>query len=333
MTVQIPKQKPSKEIELLLSELDFGKVQTKVNAIFEQGRKEGFSDVEIGGWIRSRMKGVYSDRTIRNVLPDTAKYQEKVRSAEKTSANERPLLEIPTARVEPTNKSLPSPEVRTVEGIENDGDIVTDAQPLQQDSKATANQTTEFTAEPGELSQTQPRSHLQQQPEPSTSTDAHPMIAKPTAVISKEWEIWDIETEGREIKRLEKYDKGSLIIIIKKLHTERKNLAEELWQKEVTSVKEDLTLLKELETENAKLKQNILELDKLQDESTKLNTDIQKALKTENQELENENADLKKQVEAVKPFVELFSGLNPEEMESWLQFMKNALEREKELRK
>jgi hypothetical protein len=68
LTQQIQKQK-SKKLEKLIANLvpDFGKLETKVNAIFEQGRKESFGDKEIGDMIRSKMKEYHSDRAIRRV--------------------------------------------------------------------------------------------------------------------------------------------------------------------------------------------------------------------------------------------------------------------------
>jgi hypothetical protein len=200
---------------MLLAELDFGKVQTKVDAIFKQGRKEGFSDIEIGGWIRSRMNGVYSDRTIRNVLPDTAKHQEKVRSAEKTSANERPPLEIPTAKVEPTNKSLPSLEVRTVEGIENDGDIMTDHRPpQQQESIASANPSTEV--KPRELSQSQPEPQIIQQPNKTLREQPkHTEVQGYHTIAPREYRV----------EELDQYDKLTLIEVVKYLHKELTKIA------------------------------------------------------------------------------------------------------------
>jgi len=51
-------------------ELDFGKLQSKVYHVFEIGRKEGMTDMEIGNYIRDRMKVHYSDWTIRDVLKE-----------------------------------------------------------------------------------------------------------------------------------------------------------------------------------------------------------------------------------------------------------------------
>jgi hypothetical protein len=68
----------SKKLEELLSNLhlDFGKLQTKVDAIFEQGRKENFTDKDIGKLIRKEMKVAgYSAGTITRVFD---KYPEAI---------------------------------------------------------------------------------------------------------------------------------------------------------------------------------------------------------------------------------------------------------------
>ena len=90
---------------------DFGKLETKKDAIFEQGRKEGFNDMEIGDMIRSKMQEHYSDRTIRRILPDTAKHtkhasEHKTQPA-KMSGSEREPLEVPADKV----KIEPAPTI------------------------------------------------------------------------------------------------------------------------------------------------------------------------------------------------------------------------------
>lgn len=69
------KKKRSKKIDLLLKEvaIEFEKVKPKIDAVFVQGRLEGFGDKEIGQWIREAMKGKHSERNIQRVLPETAK--------------------------------------------------------------------------------------------------------------------------------------------------------------------------------------------------------------------------------------------------------------------
>lgn len=69
------KKKRSKKVDLLLKEvaMEFEKVKPKIDAVFVQGRLEGFGDKEIGQWIREAMKGKYTDRQIRNVIPESAK--------------------------------------------------------------------------------------------------------------------------------------------------------------------------------------------------------------------------------------------------------------------
>lgn len=86
MTEQIAREKkqsnrpvkvtsPSKKLLKLLDSLipDFKKLQVKVDVIFKQARAEGFPDEETGAMIRMRMDDNYSERTIRRVLPGTAK--------------------------------------------------------------------------------------------------------------------------------------------------------------------------------------------------------------------------------------------------------------------
>ena len=117
MTAQILKQK-SKKLEQLLIDFgpDFGKLETKKDAVFEQGRKEGFNDMEIGDMIRSAMKDHYSDRTIRRILPDTAKHTEHVSKHKtqpaKMSGPESQPLKMPADKgeIQPTNERSPVEE-------------------------------------------------------------------------------------------------------------------------------------------------------------------------------------------------------------------------------
>ncbi|MPZ06622.1 MAG: hypothetical protein GEU26_09440 [Nitrososphaeraceae archaeon] len=105
MTVQIQKQKPSKKLEQLLADLapDFGKLKPKIDAVFEQGRKEGLTDMEIGSMIRTELRKHYSERTIQRILPETAKHTEHTsrRKAEpdKMSGSERKPIEVPADKV------------------------------------------------------------------------------------------------------------------------------------------------------------------------------------------------------------------------------------------
>ena len=93
-SLQIQKKKKKQisiELQNALNELlvDFEKLQPKVDRVFEIGKLEGLDDKEIGSMVRNKMKEHYSERTIRKVLPDTAKHSEKVRKfAAKSSANE-----------------------------------------------------------------------------------------------------------------------------------------------------------------------------------------------------------------------------------------------------
>lgn len=80
---------PSKTLTDLLDNLapDFEKLQSKIDRIFQVGRQEGLKDMDIGNLVRERMEQHYSQATIRNVLPESAKHTEKIREfALKTSA-------------------------------------------------------------------------------------------------------------------------------------------------------------------------------------------------------------------------------------------------------
>ena len=72
ITTVLKKKKPGKSFfkALYELELDFGKLQSKVYHVFEIGRKEGMTDMEIGNYVRDRMKVHYSDWTIRDVLKE-----------------------------------------------------------------------------------------------------------------------------------------------------------------------------------------------------------------------------------------------------------------------
>jgi hypothetical protein len=165
-TIQIQKKKRSKTLDDLLENLnpDFDKLQPKVDAVFEQGRKEGFCDMEIGDFVRSNMKVNYSLRTIQRVLPDTAKHIEhtgnhktsdepdKMSGSEREkepielpgnhktsdepdkmsgSEREKEPIELPGDKVK-VSKRLPNVEERTVEGIDNDFYITPPPSPAAQ---------------------------------------------------------------------------------------------------------------------------------------------------------------------------------------------------------
>lgn len=72
------KSKPiaSKKLEQLVDicAQGFKKIEDAVNDTFVQGRKEGFTDQQIGGMIRNRMLAVgFNIRTVQRVLPKSAK--------------------------------------------------------------------------------------------------------------------------------------------------------------------------------------------------------------------------------------------------------------------
>jgi hypothetical protein len=117
------KNKRSKILDHLLDALvpDWGKLQTNVNAVFEQGRKEGFDDMEIGDFIRSKMKDHYSKSTIQRVLPKSAKHLEFTNEAVKMNASEREPIEVPADKV-----SISSPTEEHDFNTENMGVAIVD---------------------------------------------------------------------------------------------------------------------------------------------------------------------------------------------------------------
>lgn len=69
-------RKPSKTLEKLIDNCvsDFSKLNKSVNRVLEQGRKEGFTDLETGKLIRQKLiVAGFSDRTARRYLPSSAK--------------------------------------------------------------------------------------------------------------------------------------------------------------------------------------------------------------------------------------------------------------------
>jgi hypothetical protein len=75
------KRQPSQKLEKLIIRFvgDIKKLGATIIEILEQGRKEGFTDLEIGDMMREKARGHVSDRHIRYLLPPEAKHTEKVR--------------------------------------------------------------------------------------------------------------------------------------------------------------------------------------------------------------------------------------------------------------
>jgi excinuclease UvrABC ATPase subunit len=73
--VDVKVKRPSKALNEALEALalDFDKLQSKVDKVFEIGRAEGYPDKEIGSMIREKMRDQYHRNTITNVF---AKYPE-----------------------------------------------------------------------------------------------------------------------------------------------------------------------------------------------------------------------------------------------------------------
>ncbi|MGC1132843.1 MAG: hypothetical protein WA941_08470 [Nitrososphaeraceae archaeon] len=183
MTTQLQKQR-SKTLDQLLDALspDFDKLQPKVDAVLEQGKKEGFSDMEIGALIRSKMQEHYSDRTIRRVLPDIAKHTKHASKhktqPDKMSGSERePInLDDKDVKVEPVAGTQEEPV--TAESIRKMAENILDLSPTN----------------------TQPNNKTIEQPGPKEVQGRH-----------------NIAPEEYKIEELEQYDKPSLIEIVKLL--------------------------------------------------------------------------------------------------------------------
>jgi len=99
---------PSKKLEALLNSLkvNFKKLKKRVNEIFELARREGFPDEITGIMIRQKMEGEYTQRTITNVLPSTAKDMTKSHAGKKPSFSRSEENISP----EPLNKSATNQE-------------------------------------------------------------------------------------------------------------------------------------------------------------------------------------------------------------------------------
>jgi hypothetical protein len=209
LTVQIQKQKCSKELEKLIADLapDLGKLQPKVTKIFAEGRKDGLTDHEIGFMVRTELKKHYSDRTIQRVLPETAKYQEYAskhkNKPDKLSGSEPKPIEIP-----PTKVSV-EPIIKTEEH-----------RPQQIDSQQPLRKSTV------ELSQPQPQPQL----EPG-----------PKKVKGR----WNIAPKEYELEHLQEYDKELLIDIVKYL--DKRPMGEDaLYNKIHTLKRENAQLIEQL---------------------------------------------------------------------------------------
>jgi hypothetical protein len=138
-TIQIQKKKRSKTLDGLLENLipDFDKLQPKVDAVFEQGRKEGFSDMETGDLIRNKMKKNYTDRTIQRVLPASAKHIEHIghhketAEPDKMSGFEQEIesIELPADKVTVTRSSTEAEPTQQKDVAPNGADKSASAKP------------------------------------------------------------------------------------------------------------------------------------------------------------------------------------------------------------
>jgi hypothetical protein len=80
--VTIENKQPSEVLEKLTEECvsQFGKLNISINKTLEQGRIEGFSDIEVGDMIRRKLLSAgYSKMTVSRALPPSAKHLEKAR--------------------------------------------------------------------------------------------------------------------------------------------------------------------------------------------------------------------------------------------------------------
>jgi hypothetical protein len=93
--LKLSRKYPSKKLRDAINNVvnSFQKTALTIDEVFAIGRKEGFSDIEIGNIVRKEMLAAnYDPRTIRRALPSSAKHIEKVRkpknAADKMSSNE-----------------------------------------------------------------------------------------------------------------------------------------------------------------------------------------------------------------------------------------------------
>ena len=77
LSAQITPRQPSKKLEKLIANCvnEFAKLNRSVNLALEQGRKEGFTDLEIGKLICHKLiTARFSDRIARRYLPSTTEH-------------------------------------------------------------------------------------------------------------------------------------------------------------------------------------------------------------------------------------------------------------------
>jgi hypothetical protein len=82
LTLPAKKRQPSKELQQIVNKigLNFMTLEDSINEALEVGRKEGFTDIEIGDMIREEFKRLNRPRmTLSRYLPATAKHLEKAR--------------------------------------------------------------------------------------------------------------------------------------------------------------------------------------------------------------------------------------------------------------
>jgi hypothetical protein len=109
-------KRPSKTLEKLIDSCvsDFSKLNKSVNRVLEQGRKEGFSDIETGNLIRRKLiVAGFSDRTARRYLPASAKHMEKSRTRKVFKPADVDNLSANTNTSRATSGSNPNPNTNT----------------------------------------------------------------------------------------------------------------------------------------------------------------------------------------------------------------------------
>lgn len=102
-------KQPSKRLQQIVTKIGstFMTLEDSINEALELGRKEGFTDMEIGDMIRAEFKRLNRPRmTLSRYLPVTAKHIEKARPKSDFGNN---LLPNKPAVVSNENKTLPTP--------------------------------------------------------------------------------------------------------------------------------------------------------------------------------------------------------------------------------
>jgi hypothetical protein len=107
-------RQPSKKLQQIVYKIGstFMTLEDTIIEALELGRKEGFTDIEIGDMIRAEFKRINRPRmTLARYLPVTAKHMEKART--KSDFGNKMLPNRPVA-ISTENETLPSTDTTTV---------------------------------------------------------------------------------------------------------------------------------------------------------------------------------------------------------------------------